>query len=562
VEEPTNYWSKLSQKRLTRRRALKGGLLLGGGLAAAAVVGCGDEGEPSATTPGGTPAAQEPKRGGILNRTGRVWTDGTGLDPSINNSAAFARSFRIFYQGLLGYDFRTYAVEPEIAMSWEQPSPNEYIFTIQPGVKWHNKLPANGRALTVEDVVFSLERARTDDPRFQSRSYLESVDKIQATSPNTLKLTSRWVDASFLTKLTVDDVMVLNPQVVEAAGNFATADTGVGTGPFIITEYEKNLRAKFIRNPDYWKQGQPYLDEVRGSYVADELVEWAAFLGGELDIAIVPDQELKAYVARQGANFSPDWFYQDTCTQSVPQTQNPPMNDRRVVRALRLLHDHEEFVQAIAFGYGRNGTMPAAFAPSGWDFSHDEYYKFLEWKQPKTEAAQTAIQLLSAAGYNKDKPLRFEYAGRQNSQAGQLLHDQLRRLSQGVVETEYREYDRPTQGRKWTDGSFQYMEIGLSAGIVDVDAFLSLIFHTDGSRNFARFSDSRLDSMIIRQREIIKEEERRAYVKEILTYMMDVAPYTIPYNPVTLNATNLRLRNYAPETHIQGRQYERLWFDT
>jgi len=52
----------------------------------------------------------------------------------------------------------TLAVEPEGAQKWEQPSPTEYLFHLQPNVKFHNKPPANGRLMTADDVVFSLNR--------------------------------------------------------------------------------------------------------------------------------------------------------------------------------------------------------------------------------------------------------------------------------------------------------------------------------------------------------------------------------------------------------------------
>lgn len=74
------------------------------------------------------------------------------------------------YQGLVGYNLRTLEVTPELAQRWEQPAETEYLFTLHPGVKWHNRPPANGRELTADDVVFSLNRIRTNEPQFQSRS--------------------------------------------------------------------------------------------------------------------------------------------------------------------------------------------------------------------------------------------------------------------------------------------------------------------------------------------------------------------------------------------------------
>ena len=127
--------------------------------------------------------AKQPRRGGTLNYAGAAAGSynnrGVPLDP--NTSAQFgAKSFSLYDERLLGYDPQTYAVQPELAQKWEQPSPTEYVFSLQPNVKWQNKAPVNGRALKVEGILCSLERARTNDPRFISRSLLSFVDRVEA----------------------------------------------------------------------------------------------------------------------------------------------------------------------------------------------------------------------------------------------------------------------------------------------------------------------------------------------------------------------------------------------
>jgi len=56
---------------------------------------------------------------------------------------------------------------------------------------------------------------------------------------------------------------ILAPEVVEAAkGSLATADTVVGTGPFVLRTSEINVGSSLVRNPSYFKPGLPYLDRV------------------------------------------------------------------------------------------------------------------------------------------------------------------------------------------------------------------------------------------------------------------------------------------------------------
>ena len=177
--------TKYSHQRLSRRRLLRSSGLAGAGLATLAAIGCGNRAPTASNAPSNSSsqAAGQPKRGGVLiyagGNAGSADTTGAGFDPDIQPQSQ-ERSYSLFYERLLAYNLRTYAVEPEIAQKWEQPSPTEFLFHLQPGVKWQNKPPVNGRALTIDDVVWSLERARTNDPRFLSRSYLTLVDKIEA----------------------------------------------------------------------------------------------------------------------------------------------------------------------------------------------------------------------------------------------------------------------------------------------------------------------------------------------------------------------------------------------
>ncbi|HXG35806.1 MAG TPA: ABC transporter substrate-binding protein, partial [Dehalococcoidia bacterium] len=285
------YWTQ----QLSRRRALRGAALTGAGLTAATLIGCGGRQE----TPAATQAVQQPKRGGILTHQNAHETQGRPLDPHRSTRTA-AQGFRLFYQSLLRYHPETYVEGPELAQQWEQPSELEYIFTLQPGVHWHNKPPANGRALTIDDVVFSLNRARTRHPEFQSRSLLEGVERLEAVDASHLRITVKEPDAPFLFKLAADGLTIMAPEVVEKADKFTTAAEVVGTGPFIMTSVQEGVGAEYVRNPAYWKPGLPYLDGLRTKHFANDQLAYAAFLGGELDVSGLPGNEVKNYLERQG----------------------------------------------------------------------------------------------------------------------------------------------------------------------------------------------------------------------------------------------------------------------
>jgi ABC-type transport system substrate-binding protein len=266
--------------RLRRRRVLQ---TVSSAAASLALAACANR-HPSGATPSGSSGSVQPRSGGVLVHAGGTTvgsydTGATQLDPHVNTPVG-ARGFRLVYQGLLGYRLQSYEIEPELAQKWEQPSPTELIFHLQPGVKWHDKAPVNGRILTADDVVFGLNRMRINDPKFVNRSLLANVESIQATDPATVRITAKGPDATLLPALSGDPVMVMAPEVVQKFDKFLTPDSVVGTGAFVLTYLEEGVRGEYTRNRAYWKPNRPYLDGLRTQHFNDQQAAYAAFQAG------------------------------------------------------------------------------------------------------------------------------------------------------------------------------------------------------------------------------------------------------------------------------------------
>jgi len=553
---------------ITRRRFLRGAgpIAVVGALPLVACSASKRQRSPVAAAGAATPA---PRRGGILSYAGGLAgsadTLGLTFDPVIQTQYR-AKSYGLFYERLVGYDTRTYAVQPELAQSWEQPSPAEYLFHLQEGVKWHRKPLVNGRALTTDDILWTLERARTDDPKFYSRALLELVDKIEAPSPSSIRITTKAPDASTLSKLSAENLFILARELIEKFPKPVTADSVVGTGPFVMTSVEQKVSAAYARNDEYWRPGLPYLDGFRTRDFPDTQTGWAAFLAGQVDVAAVPGVESKKYIAQQPSGYTPGWKPADAVAFQYPNLRTKPMNDARVTRALRLLIDHDEFITAWAenqYGQGGYGSVfPAAL--SAWDLRPDEFRQHLEWKQPKDDAVKEALSLLAAAGFSKDNPLRFTL----NCAAGAvtlgatLSQAQWRQLGQGAVDVQLKPTDTATTDSIRASGGFTYAYYGHSTGMVEPDSWLSSSYRSGGSLNFMGLSDPTLDAMIDKQRATFDDAQRRAVVKDLIGYVIEHGPSTIPSTYTVLDATQPKVRAYAPEYGMTGSEYRTVWMES
>ena len=226
--------------------------------------------------------------------------------------------------------------------------------------------------------------------------------------------------------------------------------------------------------------------------------------------------------------------------------------------------DHDEFITAWAnpqYGHGGYGSIFAA-SLSGWDLTDDEYRSYLEWKQPKDEAAKEALTLLSAAGYNSANPLHLTLnaVNKDHDQAAvQLLQSQWKRLSQGVVDAQLKLTDTATAAGVRASKSFTWGNYGISPGMPDPDPWLFSCYRTGASQNFAGFSDPQLDAMIDKQRAIFDDTQRRAAVKDIIKYMIDHGPNTITATRYFLNAVGPKVNGFTPEYYLNGRMYQSVW---
>ena len=556
------------RRRLNRRSVLQRTALGGAGFAAATALACSTSHKQGATSgqqAGG--AAKQPKRGGTLTFAGGMAgsydVQGRSFDPMIQTQFS-AKGYTLFYERLVAYDLRTYAVQPELAQKWEQPSQTEYLFHLQPNVKWQNKPPVSGRPLTSDDIVWSLERARTDDPKFYSRSLLTTVDKIEAPDKATVRITTKGPDAGALRKLSVENLAILAREVFDKYPKPTTADGAVGTGAFMMKSVEQNVGAEYVPNPDYWKPGLPYLQGFRTKQFSDLLTAWSAFLAGQVDVTLTPGSEVKKYVASKGSGFTPEWYSDDTIRLQYPNVKHKPMDDARVTTALKLLTDHDEFVSAWAdVQYGRGGfgsILPSAL--SDYDLTQDEYRSHLEWKKPKDDAVKEALAMLSAAGFNKDNPLKFDLyseSGNVTAAGSQLLQAQWKRLSQGMVDANLKLTQAGQNDQIRASRSFDYAWFGHSTGMVEPDTWLSSTYRTGGSLNFMDFSDPALDAMIDKQRAIFDETQRKAAVKAIVLYMIDHGPCTIPTERYFLDGVLPRVQGHVPEYYLNGRLYQSIW---
>lgn len=152
-----------------------------------------------------------------------------------------------------------------------------YTFNIRQGVKWHD-----GKDLTVDDVVYSLNLARTGSLTSEFDGYITSIE---AVDDKTVVVTLNQPYSSFLYSLFCFSAVVPNG-AFEEGGDYNFEEHPIGTGPWMFESYVPGDKVVLKANPDYYL-GKPAYDTLECRIMSDASAVTVALETGELDIAAV-----------------------------------------------------------------------------------------------------------------------------------------------------------------------------------------------------------------------------------------------------------------------------------
>ena len=183
----------------------------------------------------------------------------------------------------VGPDVRpgTFSVEPDLAERWEEVDDTTYVFHLRKGVKWHNKPPVNGRELVAEDVKFTYDRFLTEQGN-ANRYMLAAVERVEVVDRYTVKFLLKEPYVWFVNALAYPwGMWIIAPEVVQQFGDLKKPETAIGTGPFLLERHEPNVKTVFKRHPEYFRQGQPYVDGVEWLVLEDDSTGLAMYRTGQ-----------------------------------------------------------------------------------------------------------------------------------------------------------------------------------------------------------------------------------------------------------------------------------------
>ena len=189
-------------------------------------------------------------------------------------------------------------LECDLCESWDLASDMSYVFRLRPDVYWQDIEPVNGRPLVADDLDYSYARMRTPGWPGAARFEDRGIGVIEAVDDHTLKVNLEFRDADALLALADGHSKIVAPEVVEQFGSLKQAPV-IGTGPWVYEEASSDGATEFVRNPQYFEPGLPYLDGITVKVVgtpsdADAVNprRLALYRAGQIDVIVVPTHGL------------------------------------------------------------------------------------------------------------------------------------------------------------------------------------------------------------------------------------------------------------------------------
>lgn len=256
-------------------------------------------------------------------------------------------------EGLLAHNADN-SLKCNLAASWEAADPTTYVYQIRDDVTF-----SDGSQMTVDDVVYSLNRHMDGELGSLMNWFFENVESIEATGDWEVTVTLKKPDANWQYVLATSAGMIVKKEYAEEKGaDFGSAEGGIiATGPFKYDSWTTGSKVVLTKNENYWdKSAKTNIDTIQFSIISDDTTLATAMKSGQIDMA---------------ANFSENMVSTLEEMENVTVFNNPgmgihylafnmdrePFNDINVRRAIGYAIDIDSIMNNIVKETGTKGNL-------------------------------------------------------------------------------------------------------------------------------------------------------------------------------------------------------------
>ena len=429
------------------------------------------------------------------------------LDPQKATDSVSHSIIKLINQTLVYIDNEGNIV-PELAQEITKVSPKETLIKIKNDIKF-----SNGETLTIDDVLFSLERAKASPKMSQDLYMIESFEKVD---DRTLKINTLYDAGNLLHKLASGGVAIINKKAFEKDENNI-----VGTGMFKLKEWVAGEKLVLERN-EFFKDSKSNIDTLVVKFVPEANSRMIMLETGEIDLA-------RDLLPLDFKKISEDTKF-TTVEIETPSNmflgfdlRNELLADKRVRQAIAYAINNEDLVKTVFNGSASVATSPVPKITTGHNENSNNYPQNIE----------KAKQLLAEAGYPNGFNIElFVSEDNQRIDMAVIIQDNLKKIGiNAEIKTfQWAAYVSTIENPNIIKPLF-IMSWNISND--DPDEVLYPLYHSsqiDAHTNVVFYKNEKFDNLISEARETTDKEKRMKLYEEAQDIIQEDLPhYTLVY---------------------------------
>ncbi|MDO8750634.1 MAG: ABC transporter substrate-binding protein [Dehalococcoidia bacterium] len=466
-------------------------------------------------TPTPTPGKQ-PKRGGALNLVTASFTPNFDIQLLASSPDFYMTNSKLYSNLLLNYTADT--VECDTCSEWHlENNGKTMVFTLIKGIKFHT-----GQELTSADVKYSLRMIMGDVDGIVSprsgvmKEYIESIEtpdkytvRINLTRPSPF----------------ISQVLAGGSSVIFRDGttrdNLKSAPAG--TGPFLVDKIVSGASWSLVRNPNYFKPGQPYLDKVEVTNIADEATRMAAFLTGRWDLRIGATPLAEGFLGSfQKLADEGKTTFQPTIGGNFQQgvwmvVSKPPFDNLKLRQAVNLALDRKRIGSAVWGIIPVHPQLLVYTKDSPWSSRPDnEIWDVLPgWGTgaKKVQEIEQAKQLMKEAGYPNGIDVQID--GLITSQSRVGSEESAKQLAPVGIRAKVNILPSVPLTERFTNLTYSMLYYPFAMITSDPDEIVGQYRITRAARNPTGYSNPEVDKLYVQMSSELDVAKRKQLLRQI-----------------------------------------------
>ncbi len=276
---------------------------------------------------------------------------------------------------------------PVLAESWEEDPNNRTItWHLRKGVRFTDGTEWNAEALKW-NYESRIRAGRLIDH--------QSVESLEVIDSHTLKM--HLSDYHRMMPHQFGWTVMISPTAFEKAGGGDIEKSKewarlhpVGTGPFKIVDFQRDVVLRSERNENYWRKGMPYYDGIEYRLIPDLMIASAMIQANEADM--LTNSDVRTAIDLERLGFKVNWGT-GMLIALLPNSFDPnsPFSDKRVRAAVEYAIDRPALAKMIGYGKYEPITQLAG----------SDFLGYVPDFDPRPFNPNKAKQLLAEAGYPK-----------------------------------------------------------------------------------------------------------------------------------------------------------------